>query len=241
MERYGSVYLVTNTVTQEQYVGQTRQKVKRRWNCHVNTANSNVTKKYRLSQAILAHGREVFSFTEVYTAFDAAALNAFEIACIAELNPSYNITKGGAGHRGVSPSQQVRRNTSIRVKALWADPEWRRVNVEKNKAACQTPEARERGMALQRFNGGAVRWAGHVKKVKLAPRVRKVKVSRAPEIGRDIAARAKWKPVLCPELKISFLCQKYAAEYLGVLHTSVSMAVKRKGKVCGQYTLVRVT
>ena len=26
MDRYGSIYLITNTVTKEQYVGQTRQK-----------------------------------------------------------------------------------------------------------------------------------------------------------------------------------------------------------------------
>jgi hypothetical protein len=36
MQRYGSIYLITNTVTKEQYVGQTRLKsVNTRWRNHV--------------------------------------------------------------------------------------------------------------------------------------------------------------------------------------------------------------
>ena len=38
MNRYGSIYIVTNTVTGEQYVGQTRQKALRRWKCHIKNA-----------------------------------------------------------------------------------------------------------------------------------------------------------------------------------------------------------
>jgi hypothetical protein len=54
-------------------------------------------------------------------------------------------------------------------------------------------------------------------------------------------ALAKRKPVYCPELQCSFLSQNAAAEYLGVLKTSVSNAVKQKGKVGHRYTLERVT
>ena len=53
-------------------------------------------------------------------------------------------------------------------------------------------------------------------------------------------ARAKWKPVFCKEMQVSFLSQKHAAEYLGVRASTIAESIKRKGKVGGQYTLARV-
>lgn len=70
---------------------------------------------------------------------------------------------------------------------------------------------------------------------------------RVASVGRKMpveaienSARAKWKPVYCQELEVSFLSQKYAAEYLGALKSSVCAAIKNKGKVSKQFTLVRV-
>ena len=60
MKRYGSIYVVTNTVTSEQYVGQTRKKARCRWDAHINTANSQAAKKYKLAKAIIAYGKEAF-------------------------------------------------------------------------------------------------------------------------------------------------------------------------------------
>jgi group I intron endonuclease len=237
--RYGSVYVVTNTVTQEQYVGQTRQKIQRRWNCHVNTANSSVAKKYLLAQAIQQYGRDAFAVEEAFVAFDADALNNAEIACIAELSPVYNITKGGAGHRVVKAAESVRQARSERMKRQWADPAWRSKQVAKLKIVCGTPEAAERGKAVQKL-GTQARWANHVKREKPGPKQKASKHRRPPEIGRMMAARAKWKPVYCPELQCSFFSQKAAAEYLGVLTTSITNAIKRQGKVAHAYTLVKV-
>jgi hypothetical protein len=63
---------------------------------------------------------------------------------------------------------------------------------------------------------------------------------RDPAIGRMLVAQAKWKPVYCPELQCSFQSQKAAAEFFGVLRTSVCNAVKQKGKVAGKFTLEMV-
>jgi hypothetical protein len=52
-------------------------------------------------------------------------------------------------------------------------------------------------------------------------------------------AKAKWKPVFCKELGVSFLNQKYAAEYLNVVKSAVTQAIKNKGKVA-KVTLIRV-
>jgi ribosomal protein L22 len=42
------------------------------------------------------------------------------------------------------------------------------------------------------------------------------------------------------QLQCSFLSQKAAAEFLGVLTTSVANAVKQKGRVRNMYTLEKV-
>lgn len=54
------------------------------------------------------------------------------------------------------------------------------------------------------------------------------------------SAKAKWKPVYCRELAVTFLNQKYAAEYLATSKANISQLTDSKGKVHGKYTLVRV-
>ena len=155
MIRYGSIYIVTNTVTGEQYVGQTRQKARCRWEAHINTANSQATKKYKLAKAIIAYGKEAFEFIEVFSAFDAATLNAVEINLIEELSPSYNIAKGGAGHRGVVPSLEVCKARSERLKRQWADPVWKAAQVKSICKNTQTPEATQRGLKVSGMGSAA--------------------------------------------------------------------------------------
>ena len=155
MNRYGSIYVVTNTATGEQYVGQTRQKALRRWKCHINTANSKVAAKHKLATAIIQHGEAVFKFEEVFTAFTPEALNEAEVLMIADLQPVYNIAKGGAGHRGVVPSPDVCAKRSERLKRQWQNPEWRQQQIEKIKLLASTPEAKERGRQVARLGSAA--------------------------------------------------------------------------------------
>lgn len=239
MSRYGSIYVVTNTATGEQYVGQTRQKAARRWKCHVNTAHSKTAPKYRLAQAILEYGKDAFDFSEVFSAFDAETLDTVEVGLIAELTSAYNITKGGAGHRGVITSKEVCLARSERLKKQWSDPDWRAAQIEKLHQMAKSPEAVERGRRVAAL-GIAARWANHIKKPKPAPRVKVHKPHRDPVLGRVRAAQAKWKPVYCPELACSFLCGAYAAETLGVGRSTVTEAIKRKGRVLHKYTLEMV-
>ncbi len=155
MTRYGSIYVVTNTATGEQYVGQTRQKAVRRWKCHINTANSKVATKYKLAQAILEHGEAAFKFSEVFSAFDAEALDAAEVGFIAALAPAYNIAKGGAGHRGVTPSAEVCRVRSERLKRQWADPVWRAAQLAKLHTLAESPGASLRGKHVAALGSAA--------------------------------------------------------------------------------------
>jgi hypothetical protein len=238
MQRYGSVYVVTHTATGKQYVGQTRQKVGKRWDAHYRTAMCKTARQTKFGRFLAGETPAAFTVNEVFVAFDAAGLNTAEIQLIAELAPCLNTTSGGAGHRGVVASLEVRRKRSEAAKARWANPEWKAMVASKIRAANNNEEARQRLRAIQR-DAVAARWAGHVKAVP-APKLQTAPRTHRQRLGRSEVARLKWKPVYCPELQTTFLCGKYAAEYLGVLRTSVANAVKSKGKLLHKYSLEMV-
>ena len=237
--RYGSVYLVTNTATGEQYVGQTRQYVQKRWEAHWRTAICTKARKAKFQKALVEYGKQFFCIEEIYIAFDAEELNQAEIQIIANLNPVYNSSRGGKGLRAIVVSEETKRKRSEAAKLRWSNPAWKAIAVESIRKAGKTQEAVERGKKVAAI-GIAARWANHIKKVKPTPKVKVCKTKRDPKIGRQLSAQAKWQPVYCQELQCSFLSQKAAAEYLGVLRTSVTNAVKQKGKVARMYTLEKV-
>lgn len=274
MMRYGSIYVATNKHTGEQYVGQTRQSVQKRWAAHWRTAICSASRKAKFQIALTKFGQDAFDVNEMFVAFDAESLNQAEIYLIAELHPAYNASKGGKGLRPVAVTEETKRKRSEAAKLRWANPDWRAKTMQSIQLAGQTPEAAARGKKVAAI-GNAARWANHekqepVKKDKAssirvswqncAVRQRRIDGLKAalakPEVlarfktastGRkhsektkQTIARNKWKPIYCPELKCSFLSQKAASEFLGVLRTSVTNAVKQKGKVAGKYTLVRV-
>lgn len=275
MKRVGSIYVITNTVTSEQYVGLTRQKVKRRWAAHRATAYCSKAKHYKLHDAINKYGSEAFDVQEIFVAFDKEYLAESEIYFISEYKPSYNILRGGSGFRPVVVSEEIKKKRSEDAKKRWSNPEWKAKTIASLKKAAQTEEARQRAIALKKYQGGKIRWANHVKKVYIPadrsavikkswenPSIREKRIKNikttlsTPKaklrlkmalLGRKMpkesikkSAKAKWKPIFCPELQVSFLCQGYAAEALNVVRATVSNAIKTKGKVSGQYTLIRV-
>src|SRR4051812_16198420 len=96
---YGCVYLITNTVNDKKYVGQTITAIKRRWNSHLCDANT----RYRgnpLQKAIRKYGPEAFTITVLGVAFAQEQLDALERDAI-ELHHAnvrhhgYNIRAGG--------------------------------------------------------------------------------------------------------------------------------------------------
>lgn len=273
--RHGSIYLATNTHTGDQYVGQTRQLVEKRWDAHWRTATCTTSRKAKFQEALTTFGRDVFQVAEVFVAFDADALNAAEIALIAELQPAYNATRGGKGLRPITVSEETKRKRSDAAKVRWSNPQWRAKTVASIQRASQAPEAKDRGRTVASI-GNAARWANHVKTppasarslsegIRMSWQNPVVRASRiegarsaaqrpenkqrrsAASRGRTHSAatvakiaQTKWKPVYCRELQCSFLSQKAAAEYFGVLKTSVANAVKQKGKVARMYTLEMV-
>jgi group I intron endonuclease len=123
--RHGSVYIATNKHTGEQYVGQTRQLVQKRWAANWRTASCATSRKAKFQKALNAFGRDAFLIDEVFVAFSADALNDAEISLIAELQPAYNSSRGGKGLRPIIVSEETKRKRSEAAKARWANPEWK--------------------------------------------------------------------------------------------------------------------
>lgn len=159
--RYGSVYIATNLITGEQYIGQTIKRCSIRYAAHKVSA---INPKFKFGKAIKLHGYENFTFFEVYAAFDKLALDRAEIRLIAELSPEYNMTKGGAGQPMKVISEQVKKQRSDAAKARWANPEWAAKTIASLKKAGQSERAKEQGKALAATGiGPKLRWAGYTK------------------------------------------------------------------------------
>ena len=223
---YGSIYVISNSHTGEQYVGQTIQTVQRRWKAHISAARN---PKVKLGLALVQYGLAAFSCQEVYSAFTRDELNRVEKQYIKELNASYNMTRGGAGRPDKVITEAQRMATSKLSASRWANPEWR---AKTTQALWGDPEVRtKRSAALKR---------------RLAT-PESIQCRRDAQLGRKMSAASvykssagKWKPVYCEELDTTFLSQKHAAEELNVRTSTISTAIKRKGRVMNKYTLVRV-
>jgi group I intron endonuclease len=155
MMRYGSIYVATNKNTGEQYVGQTRQSVQKRWAAHWRTAICNKSKKAKFQDALVAAGQNAFSVEEVFVAFDAEKLNQAEIELISALEPTYNSSRGGKGLRPVVVSEEIKRKRSEAAKMRWANPEWKAKTVVSIQRAGKALEAKERGKKIARIGSAA--------------------------------------------------------------------------------------
>jgi group I intron endonuclease len=99
------IYLITNSVNGHRYVGKTNGAADKRFRSHLRSAASGSdTILYR---AIRKYGPDAFTVSVLEEAVD---LNAAEIKWIADLNPEYNMTKGGdGGDTSASPKYQASR------------------------------------------------------------------------------------------------------------------------------------
>lgn len=117
-----------------------------------------------------------------------------------------------AGHVKAKP---VKKDIAQSIKNSWVDPVIRAKRIAGLKAALSRPEVKQRRSAASK---------GRVHDKETLDRI----------------AKTKYKPVYCKELEFTFLSQKHAAGYFNLGSTAITEALKRKGKVKSQYTLVRV-
>lgn len=95
--RYGTVYLITNTITGKKYIGQTTQDVQKRFHQHATDSRSG----RHLYNTIKCYGEENFIVDELITCFDQKSLDFMETYFIELHNTftpnGYNLCMGGNG------------------------------------------------------------------------------------------------------------------------------------------------
>jgi group I intron endonuclease len=143
MNYAGSIYVVTNTATNEQYVGLTRKTVQKRWEAHKRTAKCPKSKHYKLHIAIQQYGSAAFVVSELFVAFDEKTLCTAEIQLIADHSPAYNSALGGAGLRPKEFTSEYRKKRSDAAKTRWANLEWRAKTIVALKSSHNTDTARD--------------------------------------------------------------------------------------------------
>lgn len=106
MRRYGSIYLITNKITNKQYIGQTTMSIEFRFKTHCNGKPKQV-----ISHSIRKYGRENFTVQEIYLSFSKEDLDRAEQALIIQYNSmvpnGYNIEAGGSSV-GKKTSEQLK-------------------------------------------------------------------------------------------------------------------------------------
>lgn len=93
----GSIYRITNTFTDDLYVGQTTKTITHRYSRHL--ASARCGSETHLHRAIRKYGESAFSVSLVEEV-DITELEPREQYWIRQLLPSYNMTAGGEGSRG---------------------------------------------------------------------------------------------------------------------------------------------
>ncbi len=160
MNAWGIIYLATNVLTGEQYVGQTKQRPNVRFRAHEISARDPKTKFHR---AIAGLGYENFKFEVIASAASREALNDTEKAIIRQYHPTYNSTVGGAG-RPRKVSQEERSRMSEAAKRRWANPEWREATTASIRKIASSGCYADYGRKVGKTGAGAkARWADHVK------------------------------------------------------------------------------
>jgi len=185
-----------------------------RWNTHRYRLRRNHHHSYKSQSGWNAAGEDAFRF-DVLLVCPTEQVIEYENLLLPI--GRYNV-RDVAGWEDYRATRKVNRKPKQRGRTrseAWQDPEVREKRISSLREAMRRPEviARKREASLGQ---------------------------KMPEHAIRRAARAKWRPVYCPELAVSFLSQKHCAEYLGALTTSVSNAVKDGRKVQGQYSVLRV-
>ena len=108
------VYLATNTISGNQYVGITRKSLEKRKAQHIDSAKYG-TKRY-FHRAISKHGADAFHFETIVQCASYADAKKEEQRQIALLKPKYNMTLGGDGLLGYRPNAETRLKMSQSAK-----------------------------------------------------------------------------------------------------------------------------
>ena len=96
----GSIYIITNSINDKVYIGQTTMSIDDRWKSHLKPSTLKQKGSYKLYNAMNKYGKENFSCKVLETNIPVEELNDKEIYYIEQYDSfynGYNSTKGGDG------------------------------------------------------------------------------------------------------------------------------------------------
>jgi group I intron endonuclease len=118
------IYMITNSINGKCYIGQTND-IKRRIRRHKNDSRSYDTYLYK---SIRKYGWNNFTHSIIETCKNRNELNQKEVYYIRKYDTfipnGYNMTLGGDGHKGLSPSLDTREKISEANKKIKKTEEW---------------------------------------------------------------------------------------------------------------------
>ena len=146
------VYLITNTVNGKRYVGQTKRPLSIRWTQH--KADAKRGRNTPLYNAIRKYGAVVFlvkplTICENRDMMDSAEKSYIKLYKTKDRNSGYNLTDGGEGQPGVSPSAETRAKMRAYKLGRKPSPESRALMSVAAKAAGRVPPRGKVFLALQ--------------------------------------------------------------------------------------------
>lgn len=151
------VYCIENIIDNKKYVGITQQTIEQRYKAHLyNTKNKKSTNRKYLHRAMSKHGVDNFIVYEIDNATTKEELYEKEIYWIDKLDTKtngYNLTDGGEGCTGWSPTEEQKKQNSIRNKQYYIDnPEAKVQRSLESKQLWDALDDEEKNRRREQFN-----------------------------------------------------------------------------------------
>lgn len=222
-DKISCIYMITNNITKERYIGQTRNYQRRIWQ-HKSAAKTG--SRLKISRAIAIYGFDNFTFC-ILEKCKIQDLNDKERYYIKSLQPEYNICAGGIGPNGLHLNEQEKERSRQAAKKQWEDltPEQKQYVIKNQlvgpaKGHKVSAETREK---LRQANLGK-------KQSKETIQKRSVKIQQSMKGNKNGNKKVK-----CVETCYVFDSIKKAAEYVGISPGGITSVLKGRQRSAGGY------
>jgi len=180
------VYVATNIVNGNRYIGVTSRGLSYRKSNHYSKARakfSNGGSCPKFHAAIRKYGEDAFSWEILEIHANIDDMIAAEIRLIAELKPEYNLAAGGEGAKGIKHTEETKRLLSEQKKGKIVSAERREQMRKTAQKTNTTPEYRAKMSAVQKGKRKTPEW-----RAKISAAHKGKKKPRTPEHQAKITA-----------------------------------------------------
>lgn len=220
------IYMITNIITNERYIGQTRDYQRRVWQ-HKSAAKKG--SHLKISKAIAKYGIDNFKF-DVLEECSLEELNDKERYYISELKPEYNVCAGGIGPNGLHLTDEEKERSRQAAKKQWAN---------------MTEEQKQRVIEKQltgprKGHEVSTETREKLRKANLGKKQSEVTVRKRSLKNRDALKGNKNgnKKIRCVETGEVFESVKQAAEHIGINPSGITSVLKGRQRKAGGYKWV---